>query len=97
MKKELKELIQTLTQGEREGKVLDEKVEEKGRKVLKQLSKEVALVLGRVYCEGAEGVGDGFYSRDTEGLFGKKDFCFINRILAFPVYVLRCNLMPSAV
>jgi len=71
MKKELEELIRILAHGEGRREALEKIAKGEARRVLKELLEEVALVEREAHCESSKDVGNGFYSRDLEGLIGK--------------------------
>ena len=71
MRKELEELIRILSQEESKKEALKEIFKGEMRGVLKEFLEEIALVEREAHCESQGGVGNGFYSRGLDSVFGK--------------------------
>jgi len=71
LKKELKELINSLSHDGSRRELLQKLLEAEFRSLLKDLLEGVAIMEREAFCEGNGAVGNGYYSRGLDGLFGR--------------------------
>ncbi len=84
MKREVKELIQSLSQQEGRREVLEKIVKEEVKRVFRELLEEIALVEREAHCQNNKDVGNGFYLRSLQSLVGKLDNLRIPRTRRLP-------------
>lgn len=71
MKENLRDLIKSLSQEGKRKEVLREALKAELREIVKEVLEEMALLEREAFCQENGAVGNGYYSRGLEGLFGR--------------------------
>lgn len=71
MKKELEDLIKSLSDDGERREVLRQFLEAEFRSLLKELLEDVSVMEREVFCQNNGTVGNGYYLRGLDGLFGR--------------------------
>jgi len=71
VKEEVKNLFRSLSQEGKRKEVLREALKAELREMVKEVLEEVAVLEREAFSQGNGAVGNGYYSRGLEGLFGR--------------------------